>query len=265
MRPDGARILFLLLLLTVASCAPWRDQDGPPAGSPRAQSDDGICVDEPRSRSGNPPFYEVFGERYHVLPTNRGYLERGVASWYGTKFHGKATATGEAYDMHSMTAAHKTLPLPTCVEVVNLTNGRRIIVRVNDRGPFVDNRIIDLSYAAAHKLDMVRDGTALVEVRSLRDATLASEPAATGITPIPARAMFVQAGAFTDRTNADRQAEWLNQYDLGKVQIRTAERADGGVVHRVWLGPVPDVAGFDSTVAKLEELGIGDAHLAVEP
>ncbi len=264
MRPDRAAILFTVLLI-VTACTPWRDQDGPPAAGPAGPPADSMCVDEPRSRSGNPPFYEVFGERYHLLPTNRGYLERGVASWYGTKFHGKSTATGEAYDMHAMTAAHKTLPLPACVEVVNLTNGRRIIVRVNDRGPFVDNRIIDLSYAAAHELDMVRDGTALVEVRSLSGNALAPESVASRETASPAREMFVQAGAFTDRTNADRQSLWLNQYNLGKVQIRTVERADGRVVHRVWLGPVPDVAGFDAMVAKLQELGIRDAHLAVAP
>jgi rare lipoprotein A (peptidoglycan hydrolase) len=122
-----------------------------------------------------------------------------------------------------------------------------------------------LSYAAAHELDMVRDGTALVEVRSLSGNALAPESVASRETASPAREMFVQAGAFTDRTNADRQSLWLNQYNLGKVQIRTVERADGRVVHRVWLGPVPDVAGFDAMVAKLQELGIRDAHLAVAP
>ncbi len=263
MRPE--RVWLVLLALTLAGCSPWREKDGAPrATTPPPSADSGTCHDEPRSRSGNPPFYEVFGERYHVLPSNRGYVERGVASWYGTKFHGKATATGDAYDMHAMTAAHKTLPLPACVEVVNLSNGRRIIVRVNDRGPFVDNRIIDLSFAAAHKLDMVRDGTALVEVRSLNgSATLDSTAAATG--DAPARAMYVQAGAFSDRANADRQAQWLNQFELGTVQIRTVKRGDDTLVYRVWVGPVPDVERFDATVAKLDELGIRDAHLAVDP
>ncbi len=260
MRPD--RLSLLALFVIVAGCSSWRDQDGPPPDATPPAADQVVCRDEPRSRSGNPPFYEVFGERYHVLPSNRGYLERGVASWYGTKFHGKATATGEPYDMHAMTAAHKTLPLPACVEVVNLSNGRRIIVRVNDRGPFVDNRIIDLSYAAAHSLDMVRDGTALVEVRSLNGASAAPAEAMAGRA---ARAMYVQSGAFSDRANADRQAEWLNQYGLGTVQIRTVKAASGAVVHRVWIGPVPDVASFDETVARLSGLGIGDAHLAVDP
>ena len=122
---------------------------------------------EPRSRNGNPPFYDVMGKRYFVLSSSVGYVERGVASWYGPGFHKVRTSTGEPYDMYAMTAAHKTLPLPAYVRVTNLQNGRSIVVRVNDRGPFVGNRIIDLSYTAAYKLDMLRNGTAMVEVRSL--------------------------------------------------------------------------------------------------
>ena len=130
---------------------------------------------EPRSRYGNPPFYEVFGKRYYVLSSSVGYWERGVASWYGPGFHKERTSTGEPYDMYGMTAAHKTLPLPAYVRVTNLQNGRSIVVRVNDRGPFVGNRIIDLSYTAAAKLDMLRNGTAMVEVRSI-DPTVAPPP-----------------------------------------------------------------------------------------
>lgn len=122
---------------------------------------------EPRSQYGNPPFYDVFGRRYFVLSSSANYVERGVASWYGPGFHKVRTSTGEPYDMYGMTAAHKTLPLPAYVRVTNLQNGRSVVVRVNDRGPFVGNRIIDLSYTAAAKLDMLRDGTAMVEVRSL--------------------------------------------------------------------------------------------------
>ncbi len=122
---------------------------------------------ETRSDRGNPPFYDVLGKRYHVLPTSAGYRVRGIASWYGADFHGLATSSGEQYDMNAMTAAHTTLPLPTWVEVTNLENGRSVVVKVNDRGPFVGNRLIDLSYAAATRLDMVRNGTARVEVRAV--------------------------------------------------------------------------------------------------
>jgi rare lipoprotein A len=122
---------------------------------------------EPLARNGNPPFYRVFGKRYYVLSSSVGYRERGVASWYGPGFHKVRTSIGEPYDMYGMTAAHKTLPLPAYVRVTNLQNGRSVVVRVNDRGPFVGNRIIDLSYSAAAKLDMLRNGTAMVEVRAV--------------------------------------------------------------------------------------------------
>lgn len=130
---------------------------------------------EAKTRRGNPPYYDVFGKRYYVLSSSVAYVERGVASWYGPGFHKVKTSSGEIYDMYGMTAAHKTLPLPAVVQVTNLQNGRSVVVRVNDRGPFVGNRIIDLSYTAASKLDMLRDGTAMVEVRSLERG----EPPAT--------------------------------------------------------------------------------------
>lgn len=123
---------------------------------------------EPRSPYGNPDSYEVFGKRYRVMDSSDGYVERGVASWYGREFHGRRTSSGESYDMHALSAAHRTLPLPTYVEVTNLENGRKVVVRINDRGPFHGDRIIDLSYAAAVKLGMAGKGTARVEVRALK-------------------------------------------------------------------------------------------------
>ena len=120
---------------------------------------------EPRSARGNPPFYTVFGKRYYVLASSEGHVERGTASWYGPGFHAASTSMGEPYDMYAMTAAHKTLPLPAYAEVTNLRNGRKVVVRINDRGPFVGDRIIDLSYTAAARLDMLLQGTAPVEVR----------------------------------------------------------------------------------------------------
>ena len=130
---------------------------------------------EPRALYGNPPSYDVFGKRYYVMASSVGYVERGVASWYGPGFHKERTSVGEPYDMYGMTAAHKSLPLPAYVRVTNLQNGRSCVVRVNDRGPFVGNRIIDLSYTAAAKLDMLRDGTAMVEVRALQPLDPASD------------------------------------------------------------------------------------------
>src|SRR5262249_50632770 len=125
---------------------------------------------EPRSKRGNPPFYTVLGKRYTVLDNAEGFVERGVASWYGPTFHGVSTSIGEQYDMYAMSAAHKTLPLPAYARVTNLRNGKSCVVRINDRGPFVANRIIDLSYTAAAKLDMLKEGTTLVEVKVVTPA-----------------------------------------------------------------------------------------------
>ncbi len=143
------------------------------AGPPASFGDvpDATPREEPRARSGNPESYEQNGQRYRVMDSSEGYQEEGLASWYGEPFHGRRTSSGERYDMYLMTAAHKTLPLPTYVEVTNLDNDRRIVVRVNDRGPFHEGRIIDLSYVAAGKLGMLGAGTARVRVRALDPAS----------------------------------------------------------------------------------------------
>lgn len=155
---------------------------GYPSGTPEAPSPratrgrgvdppDAVPVAEPRSRYGNPDSYEVRGVTYHVLDSSEGYEAEGMASWYGEAFQGRRTSSGEPYDMYAMTAAHRTLPIPTYVEVTNLENGRTAVVRINDRGPFHDGRIIDLSYAAARKLGVVGPGTARVRVRALEPAS----------------------------------------------------------------------------------------------
>jgi rare lipoprotein A len=131
---------------------------------------DAVPRPEPLAAQGNMSEYRVFGETYRTLETSEGYEAEGVASWYGREFHGRPTSSGEPYDMYAMTAAHTTLPLPTYLEVVNLENGRRVVVRVNDRGPFLHGRILDLSYAAAWKLGMLESGTAPVRIRALEPA-----------------------------------------------------------------------------------------------
>ena len=208
---------------------------------------------EPRARLGNPPFYEVYGQRYVVLSDSRGYLERGVASWYGPDFHGERTSTGEPYDMYSMTAAHRTLPLPAYVRVTNLRNRRSVVVRVNDRGPFKANRIIDLSYAAAVKLDMVRDGTTLVEVEAL--ASDASPPPAP-----PPTTLYTQAGAFAIEANARRLRDRLTAAGIANVELST-DAGRSPQWFRVRIGPVESVAAFDALIARLRTLGIANAKL----
>jgi rare lipoprotein A len=168
--------LALVVAAGLAACLSTPPQPTPPYNAPpesvapppvSGTVPDAIPRLEPRARNGNPPFYDVFGKRYYVLSSSVGYWERGVASWYGPGFHKVRTSIGEPYDMYGMTAAHKTLPLPAYVRVTNLQNGRSVVVRVNDRGPFVGNRIIDLSYSAAAKLGMLRNGTAMVDVRTI--------------------------------------------------------------------------------------------------
>ena len=199
-----------------------------------------------------------------MLASSADYVERGVASWYGPGFHAVQTSTHEPYDMYGMSAAHKTLPLPCYVRVTNLQNGRSIVVRVNDRGPFVGNRIIDLSYTAAAKLDMLRLGTAMVEVRSIDT----SQAVAQAIAPAPAPTLvsanlYVQAGAFADPANAERLLTKLRGGSFGNVFIRENTLA-GRTLYRVRIGPVPDVAAFDRVVAALESAGVHDAHLAFD-
>ncbi|HEX3915018.1 MAG TPA: septal ring lytic transglycosylase RlpA family protein [Steroidobacteraceae bacterium] len=242
----------------------------PPVEAPPAPESvpDAVPRVEPRSRNGNPPFYDVMGKRYYVLSSSVGYVERGVASWYGPGFHKVRTSTGEPYDMYAMTAAHKTLPLPAYVRVTNLQNGLSVVVRVNDRGPFVGNRIIDLSYTAASKLGMLRNGTAMVEVRSLEPLptqSLASAETSAAQAPAPAipRALFIQAGAFSDPSNARRLAEKLRGSGYDKVFVRDNE-ISGRRMFRVRIGPVPDVAEFDRIVADMQRFGISDAHLALD-
>ncbi len=140
-------------------------ESGP--GIPISDIRDAVPRPEVKSPSGNPESYEVDGKRYRVLDTSAGYRERGIASWYGEKFHGRLTSSGVPYDMYRMTAAHKTLPLPTYVRVTNLENGRSVVLRVNDRGPLIEGRIIDVSFVAAQKLGLVGTGTARVEVEAL--------------------------------------------------------------------------------------------------
>ncbi|HEY9182437.1 MAG TPA: septal ring lytic transglycosylase RlpA family protein [Gammaproteobacteria bacterium] len=233
---------------------------------------------EPRSERGNPPFYDVLGKRYHVLPTSAGYVARGVASWYGRDFHGLATSSGETYNMNAMTAAHTTLPLPTWVEVTNLVNGKRVVVKVNDRGPFVDDRLIDLSYAAATQLDMVRAGTTRVEVRAIpapgaaprRDATvaattgiLASPQPAVGVAGESVERMFVQVGAFSQHDNAERLVARLRASGFANPTV-VSEADNRRMMHRVRLGPIRDSQEFDALNARLRAIGVSGSRLVVD-
>ena len=268
--PGGHRRLRLAalasLLAFLSACASHPPADGPPERAiERPAAHLPVPGPEPRSRYGNGPIYEVLGARYQVLPSSTGYRERGVASWYGKKFHGKPTSSRETYDMYAMTAAHKTLPLPTWVEVRNLRNGKSVIVRVNDRGPFVANRIIDLSYAAARELGMIEDGTTLVEVTALahdEPRLVRAEPEQVTHPEVPT-GIYVQVGAFGDAENARRRFSMLQ--DGGIAPAFVHEDASGtAALYRVRIGPIADVVEYDSLVERLQELGISETHLVTE-
>ncbi|MFD2112360.1 septal ring lytic transglycosylase RlpA family protein [Thiorhodococcus fuscus] len=161
-------LLCLTLLATLGGCASKGELvDGDEIPPEIARIPDAVPKVEPLAKSGNPDSYVVHGKRFFTLRNSRGHVERGLASWYGEPFHGRKTSSGEIYDMHAMTAAHKTLPLPTYARVTNTENGRSVVVRINDRGPFHGSRIIDLSYTAAVKLGVAKKGTAMVEVRAI--------------------------------------------------------------------------------------------------
>jgi rare lipoprotein A len=256
-------ILFSMLALTACGGGNTK-RDGPGSARIPGIPDDAVPRAEPRSKYGNKPIYEVFNKRYTVLASSAGYRERGVASWYGKKFHGKLTSNREAYNMYAMTAAHKTLPLPTYVRVRNLRNNKTIVVRVNDRGPFVSNRIIDLSYAAALKLDMVRDGTSLVEVTAINFDTPAGDRPTRVSRPAPqSNRIFVQVGAFGERSNAARRLSVLSRSGVTNGFIHE-DRSSGTALFRVRIGPVADVVQYDLLVQELAIMGITDPYLITE-
>jgi rare lipoprotein A len=223
-----------------------------------------IPHDEPRSVNGNRSPYTVLGHVYRVMPSSNGYVERGVASWYGEKFNGRGTSSGETYDICSFTAAHKTLPLPSFVRVTNLDNGRSLIVRVNDRGPFQKGRLIDLSYAAAVRLGVDRTGTARVEVRAMDVSDAAAAVAATAtvrpaeITQDPPSSgsgrHLLQVGSFANKDNAKRLARRLKDADIDDVDIDHTDVA-GQDVWRVQIGPVAD-RKISGLIQQIHALGL---------
>ncbi len=223
-------------------------------------------------KTGKP--YKVAGHWYYPLATAAGYSETGVASWYGSKFHGKKTANGERYDMYAMSAAHKTLPLPTMVRVTNLNNGRSVVVRVNDRGPFVKNRLIDLSYAAAKALGYDAAGTAPVRVEVL-DAATASGASRNNPRPTVRRwsaqpaastarsgSMYIQLGAFSSHDNAKRLKEALEDaYPSVRIYARNGGYAE---IYRVRIGPFDNEKNIEKSVLTLQKQGHDNAIVVIE-
>jgi rare lipoprotein A len=244
------------LILVACSGGPTpveEPQDGPSTLDLRAEDvADAVPRAEPLARYGNRSPYEVFGRKYYVLDSSKGYHERGTASWYGSKFHGRSTSSGEPYDMHLATAAHKSLPLPTYAEVTNLDNGRKVVVKINDRGPFKDDRLIDLSYGAALRLDMIGSGTARVEVRVI---DVANAPRYAASAAAGSAQTWLQAGAYSEREGAEQLADRLRRSDLEPVTIHHADK-----LFRVWLGPYDGNAAVEAVIQRAIELGFERPH-----
>lgn len=292
------RFLVIILAVSLAACvSPTSPQN---TGSGRYDMADDSPVLEPidlsavqqvipepvtRTIAGNKSPYTVNGETYYVMESEAGYEESGVASWYGRKFHGHLTSNGEIYDMFTLTAAHKSLPIPSFLEVTNLDNGKSVVVRVNDRGPFHEERIVDLSYAAAATLDYAANGTARVRVKSLLPA--AFEPVSTGTlltdTSVQSPAQtevqekvqedvllerslieqnsgedFLQVGAFSNLDSARQILAKVQEYTALPVFIRSdADESNGSLLHRVRLGPVNETIDLQALIRIFIEAGLG--------
>ena len=297
----AARLILLsALCAALAACGHGRggyfEDDGPHA-TPSvdvSQIPDAVPRREPRSRSGNST-YTVFGTTYEPLRDANGYNERGVASWYGKKFHGRRTSSGEPYDMYAMTAAHRTLPLPSYARVTNLQNGRSVIVRVNDRGPFLHNRLIDLSYAAASRLQILGTGTGLVEVTAIEPGTDTQFAATTAPAPTttakpmveiipPAEAatvppadailsapkLYIQVGAFRDWDNAVSLRTRLERSGFRPIYIDSVllptvdSNGKPQRLYRVRIGPLKTVEEGDRLAGTVGAHGVRNPMMVVE-
>lgn len=267
-----------LLLLSACSISN-RDSkvdSGPAKPMDFSHLPDAVPKHEERTRAGNPETYVVLGKRYYVRKSSYGYVERGIASWYGKKFHGRKTSNGETYNMYAMTAAHKTLPIPSYLQVTNLKNGKEVVVRVNDRGPFHENRIIDLSYAAASKLGISQAGTGLVEIRAIepgepasRTTTLANsatpdkpDVSAPVSTPHPHR-LYLQLGSFISPENAESLRARLTLNDVQGVAVEQST-VDRKRIYRVRIGPLKSVEEADRLALQIDRLGIGVPSIVID-
>lgn len=248
-------ILFAAISVTLAGCSSSGrysiDNDVAPKEPISVEHiEDAVPQYEPYSLGGNSN-YTLRGNRYEIVTNAKGFTEKGQASWYGKKFHGHLTSNGEIYDMYSMTAAHKTLPIPSYVKVTNTDNGKSTVVRVNDRGPFHDGRIIDLSYAAAYKLEVVNTGTANVEIEVI---TVERPTSAHKQSAFPSYIVQVATSKHQDRS------EDLATDLAEKLEVESFIETNKSM-HRVFLGPFDDYALTQQALEKVKVLGYTSAFI----
>jgi rare lipoprotein A len=267
--------VFGIALVLVVGCSskPSRykmDQDKAPVGVFDASTiPDVVPKWEALSRQGNASSYNVRGKTYHVLPSAKGYLEEGISSWYGLKFHGELTSNGESYNMYSFSAAHKTLPLPSYVKVTNLDNGKELVVRVNDRGPFHEDRIIDLSYAAAIRLGFQGKGTARVKLEALKLPAPEVKQMASKVGSGPYKkaptedrlAPFVQVAAFSNKDFAEAVRSRIEE-SLGASSVFVAQAENTTKpLYRVRIGPFDSEKNAQKMVERLKQEKIGSPQV----
>ncbi|MFN3582056.1 MAG: septal ring lytic transglycosylase RlpA family protein [Pseudomonas sp.] len=269
------RTLALALVLALSACssspkAPTGGSSRPAVdGAPSYQMDvsnipDAVPTPHTGAYKASP--YRVLGKYYEPMQDGRQYREEGLASWYGTKFHGQHTANGEVYDLYGMTAAHKTLPLPTYVQVTNLDNNRQIIVRVNDRGPFYSDRIIDLSYAGAKKLGFAERGVARVRVEGIDPVVWQQQNdptylvSARAAAPVQTGEYYLQVGAFSSSQSAEQLRRQLQGMVSSPVFISPIEQSKQ-TLHRVRVGPVSSREEAQRLADTLRQANLGDAAL----
>lgn len=252
-------LVVVACVLMLAACATTT-----PRGTSQAPTDSGgaaVGASGVGPARGNKSPYEVFGKTYHVMPSSLGYLEIGIASWYGKKFQGRLTSNGETFNMYAMSAAHKSLPLPTMVRVTNLDNGKRVIVRVNDRGPFHDDRLIDLSYETALKLGFADKGTAPVVVEAVDELNypeLVKKPE-------DHQSFYLQVGAFSRLRGAEQRLKDIQrvieftEFKNVDVRILQSELNKQTILHKVWLGPIKSEDERDQLAHLVESKNLGVA------
>lgn len=221
----------------------------PPANRYSDNKHSNIGLSAHASSAGNPSNYVISGENYKVLPFSRGFVERGIASWYGHDFHGEKTSNGEIYDMNGMTAAHKHLPIPSFVRVTNLKNKRSVVLRINDRGPFYADRVIDLSYKAAQKLDIHQPGTEMVQIETIKTSNKES--------------VYLQLGVFSNPANAQMLQKKVAENKMPEPMVKEV-KVDGKPAYRVQLGPIFSAAKVNEFNAKLAKMGISETWYLTE-
>jgi rare lipoprotein A len=277
-----ATLALLLLLAACASKPPVNPNDGRYSIEQDRAPDRVLdistipeIVPEPivRTLAGNRSPYTVLGKSYTVMATEEGYSERGVASWYGEKFHGHRTSNGEIFDMYSASAAHKSLPIPSFLQVTNLDNNRSIIVRVNDRGPFHGDRIVDLSYAAAMKLGYANRGTARVQLDAImppassvetRAYPVSSTRISGGNSIAMATRQFIQVGAFSNRDTALRLTDQLQEITSLPVFVQEVTNTSSQKLHRVRIGPIVDRNEIQNITERVVAANLGSPYTVTE-